>query len=366
MVKKVKILIFGGSFDPPHLQHITILKDAIEKIMPTKTIIVPTYLSPFKKRHLFSYLERKWMIKKLIKKEKINAQICDFEYKQRKKTYTWMLVKEIKLKYKNGELYFLIGSDSANQLDKWKKFNFLAKNLIFVIAKRKDHKLRIPKKIKKIILKKTYPNISSTKIRQEIFSGNFKNIPPSIRKYIDRKLKILSSIKKVKAMLNPARFNHTIEVVKMAVKLAWLYGEDLKKTFLSALLHDIAKNIDLKKQIEIIRKEKIKVKNLSYIAEKHPEILHQWASMVIAKRDFKVKDKKILNAISRHTTACDKMSKLDMIVYVSDFISYDRKFRGVKLLRKIAQKDLEKAFKMIYKMKREYVKKTQGEVYEVN
>lgn len=364
MAEKNKVLIFGGSFDPPHKQHIRILRDAIKKIRPDATLIVPTYLSPFKKKHLFSYLDRKLMIKKIIKSEKIKAFIYDFEYQRKKKTYTWMLVKKIKSIYPKAKLYFLLGSDSINQIKKWKKFSFLVKNLIFIIAKRKGHKLKISKKIKKIVLKKTYDNISSTILRKEIFSGDFKNIHRSIEKHVELTLKVKSTINKVKKIIEPHRYNHTIEVVKTAVHLAWIHGENLKKAFLAALLHDVAKNMSIKKQINLIKTEKLKIENLSYIIEKHPKILHQWASMVIAKKNFKIKDKKILSAISKHTTAAQKMTKLDKIIYVSDFISDDRNFKGVKKLRKIAEKDLKKAFKKIFEIKKGYAKKIYGEIYE--
>lgn len=363
MSKKTKILIFGGSFDPPHKKHIQILKDAIKEIKPSKSFIVPTYLSPFKKIHLFSYLERKWMLNEILKKEKIKATICDFEYKRKKKTYTWMLIKKIKEKYPDSQLYFLLGSDSINQIKKWKKFDFLSKNLIFVIAKREKYDLKIPKKLRTVILKKTYENISSTKIREEIFCGILKNIPSSIKRYIKSRLKI-DIIKKVKNMIEPARFNHTIQVVKMAVNLAWIYGEDLKKAFLAAVLHDISKNMNIRKQINLIKSEGLKIKDLNNIIKKHQKILHQWTSMIVAKKIFNIKDREVLSAISKHTTATKNMSKLDKIVYISDFISYDRKFKGIKKLRDIAKKNLNDAFKKIYKIKKEYAKKYYGEVYE--
>ena len=44
----MNIAIFGGSFDPPHLGHDMIVKEALKSLNINKLIIIPTFLSPFK------------------------------------------------------------------------------------------------------------------------------------------------------------------------------------------------------------------------------------------------------------------------------------------------------------------------------
>lgn len=363
-MKTRKILIFGGSFDPPHNIHIEMLNDAIKKINPTFTLIVPTYLSPFKKKHLFSYHERKKMIKMFIKNYGIKAKIYNFEYYNKKKTYTYMLIKNLKLIYPKSEIYFLLGTDSINTIKKWKRYKYLIKNLIFVVAKRKGIKIEKNAGIKSIILPKEYPNISSTQIRKEIFSGNFKNIPQLLRKSIDKKLKITKLLRKIKKMMSKERFNHTIETIKLATYLAWIYGADIKKAFIAAALHDIAKDIPIHKQIKIIKDCKIKIKNFSKVIKNAPQILHQWASRCIAEKQFNIKDKVILSAISKHTTASKKMSTMDKIIYLSDISAADRNFSEVKDIRKLLPINIDKAFEKAMNIKIKYVKRKKGYIYE--
>ena len=361
----IKILIFGGSFDPPHKIHIMMLRDAIKKIKPQITFIVPTYISPFKKRHLFSYREREGMIKKLIKRYGVRAKICDFEYRNGKKTYTWMVVKEIKSKYPKSKIYFLLGSDAINTIREWKRYDYLRKNLIFVAAKREGVNIRENNQIKLITLPKEYPNISSTLIREKIFIGDFKDLEASIRRLVDKKLNIRNLLRKVRLMMSKDRFNHTLETIKLAIKLSWEYGVDMKKGFLAAALHDVAKDIPIERQIEIIKRSKMRIKDLDHIVKNAPEIIHQWASASLAKTKFRIKDREILSAISKHTTGSKDMSLMDKIIYLSDIAAADRRFKGIESIRRLLFKDIDKAFKKAKEMKIKYVERRKGYVYEI-
>lgn len=44
----MKIALFGGSFDPPHNGHNSVVLEALEKLDIDKLIIMPTYINPFK------------------------------------------------------------------------------------------------------------------------------------------------------------------------------------------------------------------------------------------------------------------------------------------------------------------------------
>ncbi len=361
---KKKILIFGGSFDPPHKVHIEMLKKAVRFIKPQKIIIVPTYLSPFKKTHLFSYQERKKMLTLILKKMPFSFTISDFEYRRKKKTYTWMLINHLSKKYPTYSFYFLIGSDNIKKINSWKKKDYLIKNLIFVVGEREGYPVKENKKLKIIKLKGKFKNLSSTQIRTEIFLGNYKNLNREIRGYIEKKLKIKKLINSVKKLMSKSRWQHTLQTIKLATSLAWTYGANIKKAFLASLFHDVAKELDIKTQIKLAKKSGVRIKRFKEVIRYAPQILHQWASATIARNRFKITDKDVLSSISKHTTGSKKMSVVDMIIYVSDISSEDRGFPYAKQIRKEAFKDIKKAFEKAKKIKLEYVRKNKGFIYE--
>lgn len=44
----MKIALFGGSFDPPHQGHESVIKEALNTLEIDKLIIMPAFISPFK------------------------------------------------------------------------------------------------------------------------------------------------------------------------------------------------------------------------------------------------------------------------------------------------------------------------------
>ena len=79
----MRIAIFGGSFDPIHVAHVTVVKEALKKLHIDILIVVPTYLNPFKSSFYLNPETRFKLLKKVCKEfEKV--QICDYEINQKK------------------------------------------------------------------------------------------------------------------------------------------------------------------------------------------------------------------------------------------------------------------------------------------
>ncbi len=64
----------------------------------------------------------------------------------------------------------------------------------------------------------------------------------------------------------------------------------------------------------------------------------------IAKYEFGINDKDIINAIKYHTTGKEDMNLIEKIIYIADLIEEDRDFPGVEVLRDLVyNKQLDKA-----------------------
>ena len=61
----MKIALFGGSFDPPHNGHNSVVLEALEKLDIDKLIIMPTYINPFKQSFSADEKQRFLWVKKL-------------------------------------------------------------------------------------------------------------------------------------------------------------------------------------------------------------------------------------------------------------------------------------------------------------
>jgi len=78
----LKIAIFGGSFDPPHKGHESIVNEALKTLDIETLFVVPTYLNPFKDSFVADEKTRLSWLEKLFK-DKNKIKILDFEIKQK-------------------------------------------------------------------------------------------------------------------------------------------------------------------------------------------------------------------------------------------------------------------------------------------
>ena len=118
------------------------------------------------------------------------------------------------------------------------------------------------------------------------------------------------------------RYIHTLGVEYTSVCLAMKYGANLEAAELAGLLHDCAKELPGKKLIQICRlKRRKSFKN----GISKSVLLHGKAGACLAKDKFGVDDEDILNAIRYHTTGRPKMTLIEKIVFVADYIEPNRK-----------------------------------------
>ena len=143
---------------------------------------------------------------------------------------------------------------------------------------------------------------------------------------------------RVSQWLSKKRFKHTLGVVESASHLAKLYGVDVEKARLAALLHDCAKELPLEEMQNLVRAE-------SHEADEellsNGNLLHGLAGMIRAKQEFSISDADVLEAIRVHTTGKIHMSKLDKVIFLADYIEPNRDFPGVDELRNVSELDLD-------------------------
>lgn len=165
MIEVEKIAVFGGSFDPPHLGHLEIIKTALLFLEVDRLFVVPTFLSPFKDKSLFSPQRRLFWLKLLkeeLKEEKLS--ILDYEIKQNKPTPTIQTINFLIQKYNPKQIFLLLGSDQIQSLHKWHSYEVLKTKVEFVIIEREGYK--IPASFKVLPMQKV--QISSTKLREDL------------------------------------------------------------------------------------------------------------------------------------------------------------------------------------------------------
>jgi nicotinate-nucleotide adenylyltransferase len=144
----------------------------------------------------------------------------------------------------------------------------------------------------------------------------------------------------IRPLMSERRFKHSMNVAKSAVELAEKYGGNVKKAEIAGMLHDITKEFSNDEHLKIFSECNFNL-NKSGI---NPKLYHSITGSLYVKKFLCIQDFDIINAIKYHTTGRKSMSLLEKIIFVADFISIDRNFEGVRLLRHYAQHNLEYTF----------------------
>jgi len=136
---------------------------------------------------------------------------------------------------------------------------------------------------------------------------------------------------------------HSVNVSKEAVRLAEKYGADVEKARLAGLLHDVTKETDGDKQLQIIEKGGI---ILSEVERRSPKLWHSISGACYVRDVIGVDDEDIFNAICYHTTARAGMSLLEKVIFLADFTSAERDYPDIDVIREKAEISLEEG--MLY------------------
>ncbi|MGN0521566.1 MAG: bis(5'-nucleosyl)-tetraphosphatase (symmetrical) YqeK [Eubacterium sp.] len=147
----------------------------------------------------------------------------------------------------------------------------------------------------------------------------------------------------IRSRLSDYRFYHSMCVAESAKMLAEKYGADEEKAEIAGILHDAMKENTKKEQLQVIEKANMKMTPLEKSQKK---FYHQISGAAFAKTELGIDDGEILNAIRYHTTARADMTLMEQIIYLADFISADRSYDDVDVMRQKAQTDKDDA--MLY------------------
>ncbi|NPB04905.1 MAG: nicotinate (nicotinamide) nucleotide adenylyltransferase [Aquificae bacterium] len=192
----MSILFFGGSFDPPHVGHLVLPRDAMERFGFEKVVFIPAYTSPFKAKegHRASALERLEMVK-LATEGVPYYSVEPYEVLKGGISYTYDTVRYLKEAYGLDRVYWLMGDDAFWSLDRWYRWRELLKDLTPVVMVRRH----APEEVKRraaqmgiedyLLFSSRRMEVSSTEIRERLKEGKDARflVPDRVLEYIEKK-----------------------------------------------------------------------------------------------------------------------------------------------------------------------------------
>lgn len=183
----MKLGIFGGLFDPPHIGHLIIAQHSLDEFHLRKVIFVPAGNPPHKTG--YSPYEHRYAMTELAVTDNECFALSDVERSFTGKTYTIEVVRELR-RATGDELYLILGSDQWQEIETWKDPEGLIRECRIVVMKRPHHEIREDSRFFDRIMISTAPliDVSSTRVRARIQKGLSVRylVAPAVREYIER------------------------------------------------------------------------------------------------------------------------------------------------------------------------------------
>ena len=371
----MRIVIYGGSFNPPHVGHREAALTVLGELKPDKLLIIPASIPPHKELADESpCAQERLLLTELAFSGLPDTEISDMEIRREGKSYSSETLEEIMKRYPGAEIFFAMGTDMFLSFEEWYRFRFLLENMYLAVFARGcgdeaeiiKHAEYMEKRYgaKTVLLPHEPRPMTSTDIRdllkrrmgasyladavyERIISAGDYGAKPEL--YWLRE--------KAYACLKPTRIAHVSGCESEAVKLSDTWGEDAENAAEAAILHDITKKLLLSEQLILCDKYGIINDNLEM---SNVKLLHAKTGAAMARECFNVSDE-VYSAIRWHTTGKPDMTLLEKIIYIADYIEPNRDFEGVDELRRLAYTDLDAAMELGLRMSLEEITANGGE-----
>ncbi len=370
----MKIGVFGGTFNPPHLGHLAAARLAVESLGLDKLLFIPASIPPHKQLSNQTPEAKHRLVMTEIAADSMGlkglAEVSDLEFERDGKSYTADTLETLHEQFPLDELFLLLGTDMFLTLEHWyrpERIMSLATIVPFARSysdceEKLEHQAQYLQKnfdarVRMLRLDEI-TEISSTQLRSLLVAGKGQEfLPPSVYGYIlreklygvcaDLKHLDIPALRAVSySMIKAKRIPHIEGTEQAAVKLAQRWGADVALAQRAAILHDCTKYLGLEEQLNLCRKYGILLDALEQRAVK---LLHAKTGAGAARYLFGEPDE-VYDAIFWHTTGKADMTLLEKIIYLADYMEPTREFDGVEQMRQLAFEDLDRTLLLGFEM----------------
>ena len=353
----MRLCIYGGSFNPPHVGHAAAVRAAQREANLDEVRVIPAAMPPHKALASGSPgAEERLELCRLAFGDLPGVTVSDLELRREGKSYTVDTVRAIRAEEPNAELCLLVGTDMLRTFDEWREFQTILQNVTLLASARDDdeletvrfHAARLEREYgARVEVIETPPlPLASTQIRRllpERHGAEFLAPKAYARIVCKRLYGAKPSLDWLREesypFLHPRRVAHVWGCEHEARSLAKRWGADEGDAAEAGILHDITKKLTPAEQLLLSEKYGI-INDTNELA--NAKLFHAKTGAALSRDLFGVPEE-IENAIRWHTTAHENMTLLEQIIYLADYIEPTREFPGVERLRKLAYENLRAA-----------------------
>lgn len=133
----MRLGIFGGTFNPPHLGHLGLVTAIADNMQLDRVLIIPASVPPHKHVSNLACSRDRFEMCRLSFEGDRRFSVSDAELRRVGKSYTYDTLCEIKREYPDAELFLIVGSDMLATFDEWYRYHDILMMCTLCAASRK-------------------------------------------------------------------------------------------------------------------------------------------------------------------------------------------------------------------------------------
>ena len=183
--KRIKTIIFGGSFDPIHIGHVALAQEILSQNIAREVWFMVSPQNPHKQNNKLTDEATRLRMVQIALNSEPRFAASDFEFSLPRPSYTLNTLNALEAAYPDREFILLIGADNWRKFDTWYKGDEIVQRFGIVVYPR-DNEQKPPLRQGVIWLNADLYNVSSTQIRDIIASGGDASelLPAGVQDYI--------------------------------------------------------------------------------------------------------------------------------------------------------------------------------------
>ena len=137
--ERVKIALYGGTFDPIHHGHLILAREAIGQLGLARVVFIPAAQSPHKLALAPAPAEARLEMVRAAVADEAGFEVDDAEIRRPGPSFTIDTVEAWLAREPEAELFYLIGHDNVRELATWRRFEDLRRLVRFVVCGRGEN-----------------------------------------------------------------------------------------------------------------------------------------------------------------------------------------------------------------------------------
>jgi nicotinate-nucleotide adenylyltransferase len=182
----VRLGVYGGAFDPPHLGHLVAASDACDALGLHRLLWIPSAVHPLKAVRTAADVRLEMVRAAVAGDGRFAAD--DLELRRTGPSYTVDTLRELRTREPDAALFFLTGADNLADLPRWREPDEIARLATLAVVSRAGDSLPANAPYPAVAVTVTRVDVSSTEIRRRVAAGLSIRylVPDAVRAVIER------------------------------------------------------------------------------------------------------------------------------------------------------------------------------------